>query len=104
MEDARGTPRLTVKCADPWKTTYGEGSVRVHVRHSWTKARGAKQIRYLRSPGRKRCALGVRIPTRSSSAVDNSLNALLGEYARKGEILIELSGTCTKREICGLIG
>ncbi len=63
--EVHGTIRGAVKCVDPDGTTCGEGGALEHIRQSDTKARGAKRIRYPRSPSRKRCVLsvgGLRLP------------------------------------------
>src|SRR2546427_8896745 len=83
--EARGTPGVGVKSCKPGGTTSGEGVALERIRRSGKKPRGANGIRYLGSPGCKRCRLGVGGPTGAPGAGAKVLSLLLGEYGRKTE-------------------
>jgi len=78
-----GTVSVAVKCVDINWNTKGEGK---HLNFSWrwgTKARVAKQIRYLCSPSRKRCPLTLASLLAGVQA--NALSGPPGEYGRKAK-------------------
>jgi len=54
LEDENGILSGAVECVDIQRNIEGENNSQVYDRRLYAKARGAKQIRYLCSPSRKR--------------------------------------------------